>query len=91
MLNSSIVIGDITYEKLPDGSLSVKSYNGSAQSVFIPQTVEVEGISCTVTKIGTGAFEGNTALISIDLPNTISIIGSRAFKGCTNLNEMKTH
>jgi len=43
----------------------------------------------TVTKIGDDAFAGNTTITSIDLPDTITIIGKRAFKGCTLLCEMR--
>jgi hypothetical protein len=67
-----------------DGTVEVKSYDGSAASVTIPQTVE----GYTVTAIGEGAFEGNTALVSIDLPDTIEVIGARAFKNCTSLTTM---
>lgn len=41
-----------------------------------------------VTAIAADAFAGNTALKSIALPSTITVIGARAFKGCTNLSTM---
>ena len=62
----------------------VVSYAGNSASVVIPEVVDGK----TVTQIGEGAFEENTALESIDLPDTITIIGKRAFKGCSNLSQM---
>ncbi len=51
----------------------------------IPKTVN----GMTVTEIGQEAFMNNANLISIKLPETITIIHARAFKDCINLKEMK--
>ena len=83
---SEIVVGDVTYRIIEDtNTVVVAAYAGSSSSLTIPQ--EVEGY--TVTQIGESAFEGNTTLQSIDLPDTIVIIGKRAFAGCSSLSEMK--
>ena len=42
-----------------------------------------------VVRIGASAFEGNTALTTVDLPDCIQTIGTRAFANCTNLSEIK--
>jgi uncharacterized protein involved in tellurium resistance len=76
---------DITYTKLSDTTCAVVKYNGSASSVIVPETVN----GLTVVEIGESAFEGNTSLQSIDLPDSITVIRKAAFKGCTNLGEMK--
>ena len=55
-------------------------------SLTVPEKPET---GYTVTEIGEEAFMGNTALTSIDLPDTITVIRARAFKDCTNLKEMK--
>ena len=80
-----LVVGDITYEKIANNSLRVFSYAGNAAEVVIPESVE----NMTVTEIGDDAFNGNTTLTSIDLPDTITVIGARSFKDCSNLSEMK--
>jgi hypothetical protein len=41
------------------------------------------------TEIKEGAFEGNQDLISITIPNTVKRIGSKAFSGCSNLQDME--
>ena len=74
----------VTYEVLDGGILRVRSYDGTATSLTIPQTVE----GYTVVEIGTSAFEGNQVLQSIDLPDSIQTIGRRAFKDCSNLRSM---
>lgn len=72
------------YLIISETSLRVVGYTGSASSITIPETVEGK----TVTEIGPSAFEWNTDLVSIDLPDSIQIIWDKAFKNCTNLRSM---
>ena len=62
----------------------VKSYLQDAATVTVPDTYA----DIPVTKIGDSAFEGKTGLTTITLPDTIEIIGKRAFANCTNLSSM---
>ena len=66
--------------------VTVKQYKGSASSVTVPGSYS----QITVTEIGEEAFMGNSSLSSINLPNSIQVIGARAFKNCTNLKSMKS-
>ena len=76
-------------------NLALIGYTGSASSVEVPDSVD----GMTVTEIGVsplgegekGVFEGNTTLTSIKLPNTITAIREKSFKGCTNLSTMTTY
>ena len=83
-VDTVLVSGDITYEILTTTTCSVTSYAGTATSLVIPQTVE----DLTVTEIGEEAFMDNKRLVSIDLPDTITVIHARAFKNCSSLSEM---
>ena len=74
----------VVYYLMDDGNLRVNKYNGTSASVTIPETIR----NRTVTEIGEKAFEGNTSLTSIDLPDTIQIIRKRAFANCTALSSM---
>ncbi len=65
-------------------TIYVVNYSGSASSLTIPEVIG----GATVTEIGEGAFMGKTSLVSIDLPDTITVIRARAFKNCTNLANM---
>ncbi|MBP3646931.1 MAG: PT domain-containing protein, partial [Clostridia bacterium] len=77
--------GDFTYDYTENGTgVVILSYTGSDASVVVPETID----SLPVTVIGDSAFEGNTTLTSIDLPDTIEIISIRAFADCTNLSSM---
>ena len=80
-----IVIENVTYRQITPTTCIVVSYSGSAISLTIDETVN----GMTVTEIGEEAFMNNTTLETIDLPDTITIIHARAFKGCTNLREMR--
>ena len=85
---SNIVDGDLVFEKIGDtNNLILVKYNGNAAAVTVPSAVN----NMTVTEIDEEVFMDKTALTSIDLPNSITVIHARAFKGCTNLSTMTTH
>ena len=77
-------MGEVVYYQTSENAVKVKQYLGSAATVTIPETV----VGYNITAIGESAFEGNTTLTSIDLPDTIEVIGKRAFANCTSLSEM---
>ena len=52
----------------------------SLTEVIIPETITSEGVTYTVTAIGDDAFAGCTALTTVELPNTLEVIGYRAFE-----------
>jgi hypothetical protein len=83
-LVTNIVIDGVTYQPLTETTCAVISYSGTETSLTIPETVE----GYTVTEIGAAAFKDNTELTSIDLPDTIEIIRTQAFMGCTSLATM---
>ena len=78
-----VVIDGVAYEKTENG-MKIVSFSSTESSVVIPETVG----GLPVTEIGAGAFEGCLTLESIDLPDSVEIIGQRAFAGCTNLSSM---
>ena len=82
--NPYVVLDGVTY-RVEDGKAEIVSYSGTAASLTIP--AEVNGAA--VIRVGEGAFESNTTLTSIDLPDSIQTIGKRAFANCTNLSEIK--
>ena len=55
--------------------------NGSGGHIYIPATKD----SLPVTKIAASAFQNDTALTSVYLPESITEIGNYAFSGCANL------
>lgn len=81
--SGSIVYGitsEQTVEVLSNYYLHNTPYSGS---IVIPQTVEHNGITYTVTALGEVAFESCTNVTSLTLPPTIRSIGSHCFYNCT--------
>ena len=77
------IYGDFEYGYLEDGII-ITGYIGNDSEVVVPLTIE----EMDVIAIGEKVFEGNTELVSINLPDTIETIGKRAFADCTNLSSM---
>ena len=94
--SSTIVAEPFVFKKIEGtNNLALIGYTGTDSSITVPGSVN----SMTVTEIGVsplgdgekGVFEDNTILTSITLPNSITAIRERAFKGCTNLSTMTTY
>ena len=83
LASTDIVIDGVVYEVV-SGEMTVTGYRGNAESVTVQETVNGQ----TVTVIGESAFENNTAIKQIDLPDTIRVIRKRAFAGCSSLAKM---
>ena len=72
--------GDFPWQQI-DTAIHIVGYNGSGGTVTIPN--EINGLP--VTSIEASAFEGNTKLMVVTIPNCVTNIGPRAFFGCSNL------
>ena len=73
--------GDFTYKLNDDGSAIITRYSGSAAALTIPSSLDGH----TVKQIGSYAFEKNTTLTSVSIPETVTELGYLAFTGCTSL------
>ncbi len=69
-------------ERLTSDGYHIVGYTGSNSSITIPKTMKNE----YVVGIADEAFQNNTTLTSITLPDRLKTIGSNAFKGCTSLS-----
>jgi hypothetical protein len=67
-----------------DGTVTITGYTGSGGSVTIPDTIT----GLPVTAIWDNAFEGNTDLTSVTIPNSVTSIGWGAFEGCGSLTNV---
>ncbi len=63
---------------------SVAGYDGYEENLSVPS----EYSELPVLKIGESAFENNTEILSVILPNTLKTIGKQSFSGCTNLSSI---
>lgn len=59
--------------------VGVDYFNDEVTAFEIPETVELEGGTYTVTAIGDNAFNGCRNMASVTIPNTVTSIGRRAF------------
>lgn len=72
--------GDYTYN-VEGNSATIIKYNGSGGDIIIPATLG----GYLVTTIGNSAFQQNTKLISVTIPESVTAIGDGAFYNCTSL------
>ena len=60
-----------------DDTIAITGYTGSGGDVVIPATIT----GLPVTSIGSLAFWANSTLTNVTLPDSVTIIGDRAFTG----------
>ena len=85
MSAEEVEVDGIAYTLNSDGTAEVVSkspeYSGD---IIIPSEIEYTGKHYSVTSIGNGAFSG-CRLSSVDIPNSVTTIGSDAFLECKGL------
>lgn len=69
--------------------VTVTGYTTPVANLEIPETVEYEGTSYTVTTVGESAFEGNEVLTTIKFPETLTFISQMAFFNCTGIEKLE--
>ena len=70
-----------TYVELEDGTIEIRSYTGKRKYITVPETINGKPVS----SIGDFAFENNTKLREVVLPDSINHIGIGAFANCANI------
>ena len=87
----SFEVNGITYKIMSDTEKTVsvrkisKKYSGS---LIIPETVEYNNDSYSVTSIGNSAFNNCSGLTSVTIPNSVTSIGYAAFYYCSSLTSV---
>ena len=71
--------GDYQYCILEDGTAEITKYSGRDRVLKIPNTLDGK----TVTSIGKFAFAWSSSLTGIELPDSVTSIGDRAFNSCS--------
>ena len=90
MLAVEVEIDGINYDllsKAKQATVIAKSSGKYSGEVVIPESVEFNGISHSVTSIR-GAFSGCSGLTSVTIGNSVTSIGSSAFSGCSALTSV---
>ncbi len=78
-----MVVDDATYAILPEYIYEpyLTSYSGNEEDLTIPETVD----GLNLIGIKQGAFQGNTTIKNVTLPDTMEYIESDVFADCTSL------
>jgi len=88
-MGQTISIGHITYRYVAGVATVIGSDNPPTNwELIIPSTITVGSSTYEVTSIGDNAFENETNLLNVFLPDTVISISAYAFKGCTNLTSI---
>ncbi len=85
VLAAQVEIDGINYDllsKAKQATVIAKSSGKYSGEVVIPESVEFNGISHSVTSIGNDAFYRCSGLTSVTIPNSVTSIGYAAFSGC---------
>ncbi len=80
---SSIPTMNFSYENIDNNTLKITGYNGASANITVPLSID----SLETTELADGAFSGNEKINSVNIPNTVTKIGS-SFENCSNLEEI---
>ncbi len=84
----SAEIGRAVYQRIDDGGVRVLRYLGDKPHAEIPPEIYVAKKRLAVREVAEGAFAGCARLASVRLPDTVEVIGDKAFEGCSGIKEM---
>lgn len=79
-----IPVEDNPYDYPPPKKVTITKYTGKESTVILPSTIS----GWPVTKIGEAAFQDNSTITSVTIPDSVTEIGANAFAGCTNLTSV---
>ena len=77
--NFDSIVGDFVFAVI-DGVNTLVSYIGNDSEITLPDNYKGE-----TYVIGENAFEENTTITKVTIPNSVTSIGDNAFYGCTGL------
>ena len=70
------------------GSSCNSYFNEYSGEVVIPENFIYDGITYSVTSLGSSCFFDCTGLTSITIPNSVTSLGDECFEGCTGLTSI---
>ena len=73
--------GDFEYTEDSDGGIIISKYTGKDTNVVIPEKIDGKD----VTQIGKFSFSHNHSLISVKIPETVTVISIGSFEDCPSL------
>lgn len=86
---STFVVNGIKYSTTSSSTVEVSAkYPKYEGNVVIPESVNYNEITYSVTSIGNYAFYNCNSLASVTIPNSVKSIGNNAFQGCVELSSV---
>lgn len=91
-IGDTAVIDGITYtvtsEIYGSNTVSVTGFDNSTKDVVIPEKITLNGNDYSVTAIIDTVFQGNTDIISINIPGTVKVTNPNSFMNCSSLKNI---
>lgn len=75
----------VTKSSTQNGTVEFTGVKSSKNSIVIPDTINIDGVTYKITSISKNAFKNNKNLKKITIGRNINNIGKNAFYGCKNL------
>lgn len=89
--NKKYKAGKLYYMVLSDTANTVTvtgPVKKTEKTIEIPDTVELDGVACTVTEISPKAFQKNKKLKKVIIGKNVTVIGKNAFAKCAKLKKI---
>lgn len=77
------------YEQTISGMVTITGYKGTDTQLHIPETIQnSKGDSLAVIEIADNAFQNCEDLTSVEIPKSVTSIGTGILRGCSNIREI---
>ena len=76
---------EFLYEINENGKISITKYKGNEESLIIPKEIDGKEVEC----LKTSAFENDTKLVTVTIPDSVTTLYPGVFLGCTSLVSVK--
>lgn len=80
---------EFVYSMTESGKAKLVKVTTDEAEITIPAAITINEIQCKVVTIGKDAFKGNTSITKIVIGKYVETIGTKAFAGLKNLNEIR--
>ena len=84
VVSGDYIIDDWKIYISEEGNISIKDYKGSSENVEIPDNFD----GFPVVSIGEKAFQNKGSLVSVTIPDSVTLIGGYAFNSCSKLKSV---
>ena len=79
---------EFVYSMTESGKAKLVKVTTDEAEITIPAVITINGVKCKVVTIGKSAFKGNTSITKVVLGKYVETIGTKAFAGLKDLNEI---